>query len=57
VPYENRFPMPTLARDEPWYSFNYGFAHFTFMSSEHDYSIGTASLLLRGGGIRCGVIS
>lgn len=35
--------MPTPARDQPWYSFDYGFVHFTFMSTEHDYSIGTRS--------------
>ncbi len=32
--------MPTPARDQPWYSFDYGFIHFTFMSTEHDFSIG-----------------
>lgn len=45
VPYEARFPMPTPARDQPWYSFDYGFVHFTFMSTEHDYSIGSKQWL------------
>ncbi|ELR18962.1 diphosphonucleotide phosphatase 1, putative [Acanthamoeba castellanii str. Neff] len=41
VAYEARYPMPTPARDQPWYSFDYGFIHFTFMSTEHDFSIGS----------------
>ncbi|GKU92222.1 hypothetical protein SLEP1_g5981 [Rubroshorea leprosula] len=38
VPYETYFPMPTPAKDKPWYSIEQGSIHFTIMSTEHDWS-------------------
>lgn len=38
VPYETYFPMPTTAKDKPWYSIEQGSVHFTVMSTEHDWS-------------------
>lgn len=38
VPYETYFPMPTPAKDKPWYSIEQGPVHFTVMSTEHDWS-------------------
>eukprot|EP00731_Ephydatia_muelleri_P012123 Em0006g1017a len=42
IPHEMRFPMPTPARDSPWYSFNYGSAHFIVMSTEHSFQKGSS---------------
>jgi hypothetical protein len=42
VPYEKRFHAPTPGLDKPWYSFDFGNIHFTFMSTEHDFRKGTA---------------
>ncbi|KAL5827264.1 hypothetical protein ACOSQ3_019099 [Xanthoceras sorbifolium] len=39
VPYETYFPMPTPAKDKPWYSIEQGPAHFTVISTEHDWSV------------------
>ncbi|KAG9148553.1 hypothetical protein Leryth_023929 [Lithospermum erythrorhizon] len=39
VPYETYFPMPTAARDKPWYSIEQGSVHFTVISTEHDWTI------------------
>ncbi|GAB2212653.1 hypothetical protein Droror1_Dr00020632 [Drosera rotundifolia] len=38
VPYEAYFPMPTQAKDKPWYSIEQGPLHFTIMSTEHDWT-------------------
>lgn len=38
VPYETYFPMPTAAKDKPWYSIEQGSVHFTVISTEHDWS-------------------
>ncbi|KAJ0957147.1 putative phosphodiesterase I [Helianthus annuus] len=38
VPYENYFPMPTPAKDKPWYSIEQGSVHFVVISTEHDWS-------------------
>ncbi|KAK3003546.1 hypothetical protein RJ639_019481, partial [Escallonia herrerae] len=38
VPYETYFPMPTPAKDKPWYSIEQGSVHFTIISTEHDWS-------------------
>ncbi|KAM7512382.1 hypothetical protein LguiB_011257 [Lonicera macranthoides] len=38
VPYETYFPMPTLAKDKPWYFIEIGPIHFTVISTEHDWS-------------------
>lgn len=38
VPYETYFPMPTSEKDKPWYSIEQGSAHFTVISTEHDWS-------------------
>ncbi|KAK4407606.1 putative inactive purple acid phosphatase 27, partial [Sesamum angolense] len=39
VPYETYFPMPTAARDKPWYSIEQGSVHFTVISTEHNWSV------------------
>ncbi|KAL5760345.1 hypothetical protein ACOSQ2_019183 [Xanthoceras sorbifolium] len=38
VAYETYFPMPTPAKDKPWYSIEQGPVHFTVISTEHDWS-------------------
>ncbi|OMO75885.1 hypothetical protein COLO4_25840 [Corchorus olitorius] len=38
VPYETYFPMPTEAKDKPWYSMEQGSVHFTVFSTEHDWT-------------------
>lgn len=38
VPYESYFPMPTSAKDKPWYSIELASVHFTVISTEHDWS-------------------
>ncbi|ESW03450.1 hypothetical protein PHAVU_011G014900 [Phaseolus vulgaris] len=38
IPYETYFPMPTSAKDKPWYSIEQGSVHFTVISTEHDWS-------------------
>ncbi|KAJ4972210.1 hypothetical protein NE237_005309 [Protea cynaroides] len=38
VPYETYFPMPTSAKDKPWYSIEQGPVHFTVISTEHDWN-------------------
>eukprot|EP00903_Cladosiphon_okamuranus_P008291 g7978.t1 len=46
VPTSFRFLMPGAAEkpldDSPWYSFDFGPIHFTVMSTEHDFSRGSA---------------
>ncbi|KAI9170523.1 hypothetical protein LWI28_029193 [Acer negundo] len=37
VPYETYFPMPTPAKDKPWYSIEQGPVHFTVISTEHNW--------------------
>jgi hypothetical protein len=47
VPYNALFPFAcqdsttSFSRREPWYSFDYGNAHFVVMSTEHDFTRGT----------------
>ncbi|KAK9283452.1 hypothetical protein L1049_011696 [Liquidambar formosana] len=38
VAYETYFPMPTEAKDKPWYSIEQASVHFTVMSTEHDWT-------------------
>ncbi|XVE90779.1 hypothetical protein DITRI_Ditri20bG0104200 [Diplodiscus trichospermus] len=38
VPYETYFPMPTAAKDKPWYAIEQGSVHFTVISTEHDWT-------------------
>ncbi|XP_043692991.1 probable inactive purple acid phosphatase 27 [Telopea speciosissima] len=38
VAYEIYFPMPTIAKDKPWYSIEQGPVHFTVISTEHDWT-------------------
>ncbi|XP_004506354.1 probable inactive purple acid phosphatase 24 [Cicer arietinum] len=38
VPYETYFPMPTAAKDKPWYSIEQASVHFTIISTEHNWS-------------------
>jgi hypothetical protein len=40
VPYWHRFHMPANTKSL-WYSFNHGNIHFVFMSSEHDFTVGS----------------
>jgi len=43
VPATTLIPMPSPAtRDQPWWSYNVGLIHFVGMSSEHNFSVGTA---------------
>ncbi|XP_019185812.1 PREDICTED: nucleotide pyrophosphatase/phosphodiesterase-like [Ipomoea nil] len=37
IPYETYFPMPTPAKDKPWYSIEQGSVHFTVISTEHSW--------------------
>lgn len=41
MPYWYRFPMPGATADAPWYSFSMGLAHFVFMSTEHNFTLGS----------------
>jgi hypothetical protein len=43
IPYNSRFMMPGLAPESRnlWYSFDYGNIHFVFMSSEHNFLVGS----------------
>ncbi|KAB1216264.1 putative inactive purple acid phosphatase 27 [Morella rubra] len=41
VAYETYFQMPTPAMDSPWYSIEQGSVHFTVISTEHDWSVGS----------------
>ncbi|KAL3537637.1 hypothetical protein ACH5RR_001003 [Cinchona calisaya] len=41
IPYETYFPMPTAAKDKPWYSIEQGSVHFTVISTEHNWSKGS----------------
>ncbi|GKA38719.1 probable inactive purple acid phosphatase 27 [Tanacetum coccineum] len=38
VAYESYFPMPTPAKDKPWYSIEQGSVHFVVISTEHAWS-------------------
>ncbi|KAK3162202.1 hypothetical protein QOZ80_1BG0086710 [Eleusine coracana subsp. coracana] len=38
VPYESYFPMPSVAKDKPWYSIEQGSVHFIVISTEHEWS-------------------
>lgn len=38
IPYDTYFPMPTPAKDKPWYSIEQGSVHFTVISTEHDWT-------------------
>ncbi|XP_030449227.1 probable inactive purple acid phosphatase 27 [Syzygium oleosum] len=38
IAYETYFPMPTPAKDKPWYSIEQASVHFTVISTEHDWS-------------------
>ncbi|KAI3697484.1 hypothetical protein L6452_30547 [Arctium lappa] len=38
VAYESYFPMPTPAKDKPWYSIEQGSVHFVVISTEHEWS-------------------
>ncbi|KAL6130007.1 hypothetical protein ACLB2K_068389 [Fragaria x ananassa] len=38
VPYETYFPMPTPAKDKPWYSIEQGSVHITVISTEHEWT-------------------
>lgn len=38
VAYETYFPMPTQAKDKPWYSIEQAGVHFTVISTEHDWT-------------------
>ncbi|KAI3987071.1 hypothetical protein MKX01_036861 [Papaver californicum] len=38
VVYEAYFPVPTSAKDKPWYSINQASIHFTIISTEHPWT-------------------
>lgn len=46
VPYETYFPMPTPAKDKPWYSIEQGSVHFTVISTEHDWKKNSEQVLI-----------
>lgn len=37
VPYETYFPMPTSAKDKPWYSIEQASVHFIVISTKHSW--------------------
>ncbi|KAJ7525705.1 hypothetical protein O6H91_17G062300 [Diphasiastrum complanatum] len=41
VPYETHFQMPIQGKDMPWYSIELGPVHFTIMSTEHNWTLGS----------------
>ena len=41
VPVYNRFHMPENGNQPWWYSFEYGLVHFTVLSTEHDFTVGS----------------
>ncbi|KAB1224920.1 putative inactive purple acid phosphatase 27 [Morella rubra] len=41
VAYDTYFQMPTPAMDKPWYSIEQASVHFTVISTEHDWSVGS----------------
>nr|POE81098.1 putative inactive purple acid phosphatase 27 [Quercus suber] len=45
VAYETYFPMPTSAKDKPWYSIEQARIHFTIISTEHDWSVNSEQYL------------
>jgi hypothetical protein len=45
VPYETYFPMPTPAKDKPWYSIEQATVHFTVISTEHDWSVNSEQVI------------
>lgn len=47
VPYETYFPMPTQAKDKPWYSIEQGSVHFTVISTEHYWQNNSEQVLIR----------
>jgi hypothetical protein len=36
--FKTRYTMPSNGNGNFWYSFDYGSAHYTYMSTEHDYT-------------------
>lgn len=46
VPYEKYFQMPVNGRDKPWYSIEHGPVHFTVMSTEHSWDIGSEQVCI-----------
>ncbi|XP_030967597.1 probable inactive purple acid phosphatase 27 [Quercus lobata] len=45
VAYETYFPMPTSAKDKPWYSIEQASVHFTIISTEHNWSVNSEQYL------------
>lgn len=45
VPYGKYFQMPVQELDKPWYSIEYGPVHFTIMSTEHDWRVGSEQVV------------
>jgi len=41
VPFNSRFSMPATGNGNLWWSMDYGPAHFTFMSTEHNWTMGS----------------
>ena len=47
VAYETYFPMPTSAKDKPWYSIEQASVHFTIISTEHDWSVNSEQVITK----------
>lgn len=47
VVYETYFPMPTSAKDKPWYSIEQASVHFTIISTEHDWSVNSEQVITK----------
>ncbi len=47
VAYETYFPMPTPAKDKPWYSIEQASVHFTVISTEHDWSVNSEQVITK----------
>ncbi|XVF40823.1 hypothetical protein PTKIN_Ptkin01aG0147100 [Pterospermum kingtungense] len=53
VAYETYFPMPTAAKDKPWYAIEQGCVHFTVISTEHDWTENSQQVAFNFLGIKC----
>ena len=47
VAYETYFPMPTSAKDKPWYSIEQASVHFTIISTEHNWSVNSEQVITK----------
>ncbi|KAJ7525703.1 hypothetical protein O6H91_17G062200 [Diphasiastrum complanatum] len=50
VPYETHFQMPIQGKDMPWCSIELGPVHFTIMSTEHNWTLGSDQYIFSSNG-------